>query len=175
MKGIGSAISWAWEHVGYPLIAGIFKGVFGVDLPDWPDVAKTITDSWNTFVSTAGVFLRLVFGTSDEKPTEEELSKAKKRTFRIGGTGSWRRSATSAVSTSMASGGKPTSWREIFRHGGTALHGKSIWCLASRWKSTVRTRARVPAAQPWAASEGSSKRRPTSGAILSAKKRKTPC
>ena len=77
MKGIGSAISWAWEHVGYPLIAGIFKGVFGVDLPDWPDVAKTITDSWNTFVSTAGVFLRLVFGTSDEKPTEEELSKAK--------------------------------------------------------------------------------------------------
>lgn len=77
MSGIGSAISWAWEHVGYPLIAGIFKGVFGVDLPDWPDVAKTITDSWNTFVSTAGVFLRLVFGTSDEKPTEEELSKAK--------------------------------------------------------------------------------------------------
>lgn len=77
MKGIGSAISWAWEHVGYPMIAGIFKGVFGVDLPDWPDVAKTITDSWNTFVSTAGVFLRLVFGTSDEKPTEEELSKAK--------------------------------------------------------------------------------------------------
>lgn len=77
MKGIGSAISWAWEHVGYPLIAGIFKGVFGVDLPDWPDVAKTIKESWNTFVSTAGVFLRLVFGTSDEKPTEEELSKAK--------------------------------------------------------------------------------------------------
>lgn len=77
MKGIGSAISWAWEHVGYPLIAGIFKGVFGVDLPKWEDVAKTITDSWNTFVSTAGVFLRLVFGTSDEKPTEEELSKAK--------------------------------------------------------------------------------------------------
>lgn len=77
MKGIGSAIKGAWEDVGYPLIAGIFKGVFGVDPPDWPDVAKTITDSWNTFVSTAGVFLRLVFGTSDEKPTEEELSKAK--------------------------------------------------------------------------------------------------
>lgn len=77
MQGIGSAIKWAWENSAYPLIAGIFKGVFGVDLPDWPDVAKTITDSWNTFVSTAGVFLRLVFGTSDEKPTEEELSKAK--------------------------------------------------------------------------------------------------
>jgi hypothetical protein len=77
MQGIGSAIKWAWENSAYPLIQGIFKGVFGVDLPDWPDVAKTITDSWNTFVSTAGVFLRLVFGTSDEKPTEEELSKAK--------------------------------------------------------------------------------------------------
>lgn len=77
MQGIGSAIKWAWENSAYPLIQGIFKGVFGVDPPDWPDVAKTITDSWNTFVSTAGVFLRLVFGTSDEKPTEEELSKAK--------------------------------------------------------------------------------------------------
>ena len=77
MNSIGSAIKGAWEDVGYPLIAGIFKGVFGVDPPKWEDVAKTITDSWNTFVSTAGVFLRLVFGTSDEKPTEEELSKAK--------------------------------------------------------------------------------------------------
>lgn len=77
MQGIGSAIKWAWENTAYPLIQGIFKGVFGVDLPKWEDVAKTITDSWNTFVSTAGVFLRLVFGTSDEKPTEEELSKAK--------------------------------------------------------------------------------------------------
>lgn len=77
MQGIGDAIKLAWENVGYPLIAGIFKGVFGVDLPDWPDVAKTLKESWNTFVSTAGVFLRLVFGTSDEKPTEEELSKAK--------------------------------------------------------------------------------------------------
>lgn len=77
MQGIGDAIKLAWENVGYPLIAGIFKGVFGVDPPDWPDVAKTIKESWETFVSTAGVFLRLVFGTSDEKPTEEELSKAK--------------------------------------------------------------------------------------------------
>ena len=77
MKGIGSAIKWAWENSAYPLIQGIFKGVFGVELPDWPDVAKTLKESWNTFVSTAGVFLRLVFGTSDEKPTEEELSKAK--------------------------------------------------------------------------------------------------
>lgn len=77
MQGIGSAIKWAWENSAYPLIQGIFKGVFGVDLPDWPDVAKTLKESWETFVSTAGVFLRLVFGTSDEKPTEEELSKAK--------------------------------------------------------------------------------------------------
>nr|DAQ03560.1 MAG TPA: tail tape measure protein [Caudoviricetes sp.] len=77
MQGIGDAIKWAWENSAYPLIQGIFKGVFGVDLPDWPDVAKTLKESWETFVSTAGVFLRLVFGTSDEKPTEEELSKAK--------------------------------------------------------------------------------------------------
>ena len=77
MSSIGSAISWAWEHVAYPLIDGIFKGAFGVDPPEWPDVAKTLKESWETFLSTAGVFLRLVFGTSDKKPTEEELSKAK--------------------------------------------------------------------------------------------------
>lgn len=77
MSGIGSAIKWAWENTAYPLIQGIFKGAFGIDLPDWPDVAKTLKESWETFLSTAGVFLRLVFGTSDEKPTEEELSKAK--------------------------------------------------------------------------------------------------
>ena len=77
MNGIGSAISWAWENVGYPLIAGIFKGTFGIDLPDWPDVAKNLKESWETFKQTAGVFLRLAFGTSSEKPTEEELSKAK--------------------------------------------------------------------------------------------------
>lgn len=55
MKGIGSAISWAWEHVGYPLIQGIFKGIFGIDLPEWDTVVDSITTWWNDNV-VAGLY-----------------------------------------------------------------------------------------------------------------------
>lgn len=62
MKGIGSAISWAWEHVGYPLIAGIFKGVFGVDLPDsWDQLVEDIGDWWDGVVEDVGGALEITF------------------------------------------------------------------------------------------------------------------
>lgn len=61
-KGIGSAISWAWEHVGYPLIAGIFKGVFGVDLPDsWDQLVEDIGDWWDGVVEDVGGALEITF------------------------------------------------------------------------------------------------------------------
>lgn len=62
MKSIGSAISWAWEHVGYPLIAGIFKGVFGVDLPDsWDQLVEDIGDWWDGVVEDVGGALEITF------------------------------------------------------------------------------------------------------------------
>lgn len=77
MKGIASAISWAWENVGYPLIAGIFKGVFGIELPNWDDVAKTIETSWENFKKVGGVVLRVLFGLDNEKPSQAEIDEAK--------------------------------------------------------------------------------------------------
>lgn len=61
MQGIGSAISWAWEHVGYPLIQGIFKGIFGIDLPDWDKVAESISDWWDGVVEDVGGALEITF------------------------------------------------------------------------------------------------------------------
>ena len=28
LSDIGNAIKWAWENIAYPLIQGIFKGIF---------------------------------------------------------------------------------------------------------------------------------------------------
>lgn len=62
MQGIGSAIQWAWEEVGYPLIAGIFKGVFGVDLPDsWDQLVEDIGDWWDGVVEDVGGALEITF------------------------------------------------------------------------------------------------------------------
>lgn len=77
MSGIGSAISWAWEHVAYPLIDGIFKGAFGIELPNWDDVANTIETSWENFKKVGGVVLRVLFGLDNEKPSQAEIDEAK--------------------------------------------------------------------------------------------------
>ena len=62
MQGIGSAIKWAWEKVGYPLIAGIFKGVFGVDRPDsWDQLVEDIGDWWDGVVEDVGGALEITF------------------------------------------------------------------------------------------------------------------
>lgn len=62
MSSIGSAIKWAWEKVGYPLIAGIFKGVFGVDLPDsWDQLVEDIGDWWDGVVEDVGGALGITF------------------------------------------------------------------------------------------------------------------
>lgn len=62
MNGIGSAIKWAWENIAYPLIAGIFKGVFGVDLPDsWDQLVEDIGDWWDGVVKDVGGALEITF------------------------------------------------------------------------------------------------------------------
>lgn len=62
MQGIGDAIKLAWENVGYPLIAGIFKGVFGVDPPDsWDQLVEDIGDWWDGVVEDVGGALEITF------------------------------------------------------------------------------------------------------------------
>lgn len=62
MKGIGSAISWAWEHIAYPLIDGIFVGVFGVDIPTaWNQLVTDIKEWWGKVVTDVGGALEITF------------------------------------------------------------------------------------------------------------------
>lgn len=55
LSDIGNAIKWAWENIAYPLIQGIFKGIFGIDLPEWDTVVDSITTWWNDNV-VAGLY-----------------------------------------------------------------------------------------------------------------------
>lgn len=62
LSDIGNAIKWAWENIAYPLIAGIFKGVFGVDLPDsWDQLVEDIGDWWDGVVKDVGGALEITF------------------------------------------------------------------------------------------------------------------
>ena len=62
MSGIGSAISWAWEHIAFPLIDGIFVGVFGVDIPTaWNQLVTDIKEWWGKVVTDVGGALEITF------------------------------------------------------------------------------------------------------------------
>lgn len=61
LSDIGNAIKWAWENIAYPLIQGIFKGIFGIDLPDWDKVAESISDWWEDVETAVGGALEIAF------------------------------------------------------------------------------------------------------------------
>ena len=61
LSDIGNAIKWAWENIAYPLIQGIFKGIFGIDLPDWDKVAESISDWWEDVKTAVGGALEIAF------------------------------------------------------------------------------------------------------------------
>lgn len=61
LSDIGNAIKWAWENIAYPLIQGIFKGIFGIDLPDWDKVAESISDWWEDVKTAVGGALEITF------------------------------------------------------------------------------------------------------------------
>ena len=69
---IGNTIKWAWENIAYPLIQGIFKGIFGIDLPDWDKVAESISDWWEDVKTAVGGALEIAF-----KAVESAVSTAK--------------------------------------------------------------------------------------------------
>lgn len=72
LSDIGNAIKWAWENIAYPLIQGIFKGIFGIDLPDWDKVAESISDWWEDVKTAVGGALEIAF-----KAVESAVSTAK--------------------------------------------------------------------------------------------------
>lgn len=72
LSDIGNAIKWAWENIAYPLIQGIFKGIFGIDLPDWDKVAESISGWWEDVKTAVGGALEIAF-----KAVESAVSTAK--------------------------------------------------------------------------------------------------
>lgn len=50
LANIGSAISTGWSTIVWPMIQGLFKAVFGVELPDWETVKNDIYTGWTTVV-----------------------------------------------------------------------------------------------------------------------------
>lgn len=50
LSAVGTAISTAWTDSVWPAIQGLFKAVFGVDLPDWKTILANISDGWNNVI-----------------------------------------------------------------------------------------------------------------------------
>lgn len=50
LQDIGNVISTIWGDGIWPMIQGLFSAVFGVELPDWDDLWKSIDDGWNNTV-----------------------------------------------------------------------------------------------------------------------------
>lgn len=71
LSNLGNAISYGWSNIVWPIIQGLFKAVFGVELPDWETVTASISDGWNNVIWPAiqGYF-KETFGI--ELPTWEE-------------------------------------------------------------------------------------------------------
>ena len=52
-----------WSKAVWPLIQGIFKGVFGIELPEWSDIEKEYTRWWNEDILPAvNPILNALFG-----------------------------------------------------------------------------------------------------------------
>lgn len=50
LSAVGTAISTAWTDTVWPAIQGLFKAVFGVELPDWNTLLANISYGWNNVI-----------------------------------------------------------------------------------------------------------------------------
>lgn len=50
MQDVAKAISDGWSTIVWPIIQGLFKAVFDVELPDWATIETSISDGWNNTV-----------------------------------------------------------------------------------------------------------------------------
>lgn len=63
LANLGNAISYLWETVVWPMIQGLFKVLFGVDLPDWNKLGEAISNGWkNTVWPAIQDFFKTTFG-----------------------------------------------------------------------------------------------------------------
>lgn len=50
LSSVGRSIRNAWVNTVWPGVQGVFKAVFGIELPNWNTVTKQISDGWNNVV-----------------------------------------------------------------------------------------------------------------------------
>ena len=50
LRSLGRVIKGAWNNAVWPMIQGLFKAVFGIELPSWTDLTAQISDGWNNTV-----------------------------------------------------------------------------------------------------------------------------
>lgn len=50
LQSIGSIINSVWGSGIWPMIQGLFKAVFGVELPDWNTISAEISNAWNNII-----------------------------------------------------------------------------------------------------------------------------
>ena len=63
LSNVGNVISYLWQTVVWPAIQGLFKAVFGVELPDWNQLGETISNGWkNTVWPAIQDFFKTTFG-----------------------------------------------------------------------------------------------------------------
>ncbi len=50
LRNVGNAISYGWDTIVWPMIQGLFKAVFNVELPDWGSIGQSIEDGWTLVI-----------------------------------------------------------------------------------------------------------------------------
>lgn len=71
LNGFQEKFGAYWNETVWPAIQGFFKTTFGIDLPDWGNVKKLLTDAWNGVKNTfAGIF-GTIFGVDPPKSWED--------------------------------------------------------------------------------------------------------
>ena len=63
LTNLGNTINYLWQTAVWPVIQGLFKAVFGVELPDWDKLGETIENAWTDTVWPAiQNFFKTTFG-----------------------------------------------------------------------------------------------------------------
>lgn len=58
---VGNVISYVWSNGVWPLLQGLFKAVFGIELPEWDDIVTAITQLWEDVKTGIKALFYLLF------------------------------------------------------------------------------------------------------------------
>ena len=62
LQDIGEIISKVWKNGVWPLIQNLFRAVFGVELPSWDDLEKSISAGWTQIETSVREWFKATFG-----------------------------------------------------------------------------------------------------------------